>query len=268
MGYQISELRIGGILDQAITLLKNHIGLLLGVTLVLLIPYSLVQNFVNLAIAPQLPEDATFQDELAFQSEFAKTSWITIPMALIAVYIVVPITNAAIIHAVSSEYLEKPTTVGKAMQRAIQMIMPLLWTWFLQILAIVVGLFLCIIPGILFAFWFALSSQVVVIEGTSGIAALQRSRQLMTGNIGTVFVLGILVGSIQWGITLSSAALNLQQHIQVIGQVFAGAIVTIFAAVAFVVFYFSCLCKLENFDLSLLAQSVGIEAAADDAFEE
>ena len=39
---------------------------------------------------------------------------------------------------------------------------------------------------------------------------------------------------------------------------------TIFASAAFVAFYFSCRCKHEQFDLALLAQSVGAETPADD----
>ena len=157
------------------------------------------------------------------------------------------------------------------MQRAFRVIVPLAWTWFLQTLAIMGGFILFIIPGIIFAFWFSLSSHVVVIEGKSGFAALGRSKQLMKGNIGTVFVLGILIGLIQWIILIATAFIP-QQHLQVIGQVFAGAIVTILAAAAFVVFYFSCRCKYENFDLTLLAQSVGAEspgeAGVDAAFDE
>ena len=40
-------------------------------------------------------------------------------------------------------------------------------------------------------------------------------------------------------------------------------VLTIFASAAFVVFYFSCRCKHEQFDLALLAQSVGAETPAD-----
>ena len=38
------------------------------------------------------------------------------------------------------------------------------------------GMILCIVPGILAAFWFALATQVVVIEGVAGFAAMKRSK--------------------------------------------------------------------------------------------
>ena len=40
-------------------------------------------------------------------------------------------------------------------------------------------------------------------------------------------------------------------------------VLMIFASAAFVVFYFSCRCKHEQFDLALLAQSVGAETPGD-----
>jgi hypothetical protein len=42
-----------------------------------------------------------------------------------------------------------------------------------------------------------------------------------------------------------------------------GGVLAIFASAVFVVFYFSCRCKHEQFDLALLAQSVGVEKPGD-----
>ena len=90
---------------------------------------------------------------------------VSIPIALVAVYIIAPITNAAVVYAVSNAYLEKPISVGGSIKRAFQRILPLMWTWFLAGLAIMGGMILCVVPGILAAFWFSLATQVVVIEG-------------------------------------------------------------------------------------------------------
>jgi hypothetical protein len=50
MRYSIKELSVGGILDHAVVLLKNHFMLFLGVTLFLYVPFSLVSGFVSLAL--------------------------------------------------------------------------------------------------------------------------------------------------------------------------------------------------------------------------
>ena len=265
MRYEIKELGLGGILDQAIKLMKNHFGLLFGVTLVLLIPCALGMNFLLLANTPELPANATMEDRQAAIVQAVQANiMIMAPMFLFMGLIVGPLTNAAVIHAIASEYLEQPTTVGQAMQRAIHVILPLFLTGILQFLAIMGGLILCIVPGIIFALWFILVSHVIVIEGSSGTAAMSRSKDLMKGNIATVSVLGILVAIIQVGITFA-AGLITQPHAKIFVEVFAQAIMTIFVTSAVVVFYFSCRCKFENFDLTLLAQAVGVESPGSDS---
>ena len=76
------------------------------------------------------------------------------------------------------------------------MIIPLYWTWLLLTIAVSVGFVLCFVPGIIAMFWFSLATQIVVVERMNGIADLKRSRELMRGNIGTVFVLGLVLGMI------------------------------------------------------------------------
>jgi hypothetical protein len=48
-----------------------------------------------------------------------------------------------------------------------------------------------------------------------------------------------------------------QPHVQMIVQVLLQAALTLFSTAAMVVFYFSCRCGVENFDLEHLAASVG-----------
>jgi uncharacterized membrane protein len=118
------------------------------------------------------------------------------------------------------------------------------------------GFILIIAPGILFFFWFMLSTEVVIIERVSGVAALQRSRQLMKGNMFKVFALLLLVGFINLAV---DGGINFipQRHVAIIVHAFVQGVTSVFAAAALVVFYYSCRCKFEDFDLLLLAQFVG-----------
>jgi len=259
MRYEIRELDLGGILDQAIAVMKDHFGLLLGVTLVLQIPFGLVQGLLTLALQPELAADPTLQDVQAYQAAALANLWILLPIGLVGALFVIPLTNAAIVHAIAGAYLERRVTVGESFRRAFAIFLPLVWTWILVYVAVMVGFALLIIPGIIFLFWFALATQVVVIEGVSGFAALKRSRELMRGNIGTLFVLGLLIFVINAGIMIGASFIP-QQHVQLIGNVLAQAVTAIFGAAAIVVFYFSCRSKHEHFDLTLLAESVGAES--------
>ena len=259
MRYTIRELKLGEILDQAVNLTKDHFGILLGITGVLLIPFEAIGGLIQVAKTPVLPPNPTREQVMAANVAVLP---VTIPVALLLAYVIIPITNAALIYAISNAYLEKPISLGESFKKAAQRILALIGTWFLVFLAIMGGLILCIIPGILAAFWFALATQVVVIEGVGGFPALKRSRQLMAGNIGTIVVLGLLIGLINGGLTFAVALIP-QPYVRVVGTAIIAGVLTIFASAAFVVFYFSCRCKHEQFDLALLAQSVGAEKPGD-----
>jgi hypothetical protein len=259
MRYTIRALKLGEILDQAVKLTKDHFGVLLGITAIVLIPFNLISGFIQYAMIQPPPPTPTPEQAMAF---FFATMRLTIPIGLLAIFIVTPVTNAALVYAIADAFLEKPISVGGSVKHAFRRILPLVGTWFLVILAIAGGYILCVVPGILAAFWFALATQVVVVEGVSGFAAMKRSKQLMAGNIGTIFVMGLLMGLINSG-AIFGAGLIPQPHVRVLVISFVPALLTIFESAAFVVFYFSARCKHEQFDLVLLAQSVGAETPAD-----
>jgi hypothetical protein len=256
MAYRIQHLGLGGILDQAIAITKNHFGLLFGIMVCLLIPYQLIVNFAQLAIAPELPANPSFEDIMAAQREVAQFWPLSLAAGAVGLLLVIPVTNAAVIHAISKKYLGQDVSAGEAIKRGFALLLPLLGTTILMSLAIMGGLILLIIPGILFALWFGLAQHVVVIERLSGFAALKRSKQLVRPYLGTFLVLGIIVFVINFAIGLA-AGLIPQPHLRAIIAVLLGAVTTAFSTAALVVFYFSCRCAVENFDLHYLAESIG-----------
>jgi hypothetical protein len=107
-----------------------------------------------------------------------------------------------------------------------------------------------------FRYWFV--SYVVVIEGTRGSAALKRSGALMKGNMATAFVLGLLLGIIS--LAFQYSVLFVPGPLRVVVLTALQAVLFVFGAAAGVVFYFSSRCKLEHFDLQLLADAVAADA--------
>jgi hypothetical protein len=272
MNYEIRELSIGGILDQAINLTKNHFGAFFAVVAVTLLPFSLIQSGINMAIMPQdIPLIPTPEEAAAIQKIQLENLPIILGAALLA-FIVVPIANAALVKIVANTYLGKSTSLGDAIGSAFAMIIPLYWTWLLLTIAVSVGFVLCFVPGIIAMFWFSLATQIVVVERMNGIAALKRSRELMRGNIGTVFVLGLVLGMIS--VSAQGGALMIPQaHAKAVISAVINCVTTVFSSAAMVVFYFSCRCGYEQFDLQRLAQNVGladgdIPAGADVADED
>ena len=248
MKYQIKHLGLGGILDQAISLLRNHFGLLFGIVAMTIIPFFAIQGLVQHSIV--IPGDM----------KSVQTSAIVGGIGLVIFGLLLgPLVNAAVIHAVASAYLSRPTTLGQCFSHGSQRFVALLGTSLLTGLAIMGGLILCVVPGIIFAFWFMLAQHVTVLEGSAGSAALSRSRALMKGNIGTGFALGLVVGIIN-ACMGAGAGMIPQPHARVVAIAFAQGIATLFVTCSMVVFYFSCRCKAENFDLQVLADAVGADA--------
>lgn len=114
MRYEIKPLGVGGILDQAVQLLKNHFALFMGISLCISVPFGLLVGFLSLGLMPQLPENPTPQEIAAIRQQFTSNFIIIMCMGLVSMIFVYPLTNGAMIYAVASEYLGKPTTVGAA----------------------------------------------------------------------------------------------------------------------------------------------------------
>jgi hypothetical protein len=131
---------------------------------------------------------------------------------------------------------------------------------FLAVAAIVLCAIPCAVASIYFALRYGLAQFTVVIEERAGWEALQRSSALMKGNMGALFVLGFLLAIIGGAAGMAAALIPFQPLQIVVSALVQGALV-VFGAAAGVVFYFSCRCKLENFDLTVLASAV----AQDDA---
>ena len=121
------------------------------------------------------------------------------------------------------------------------------------------GFLLCFLPGVLVSFWFALAETVTVLEGISGWKALRRSWYLMrtawVEHYLTFFLLGLLVAVINVGIG-AGAAFVMERHVAGVVGTALQAVTATFGSIAAVVFYYSCRCRVENFDLVQLAKQV------------
>lgn len=260
MAYKIQHLGLGGILDQAIAITKDHFGLLFTIMLILLVPFNLLVGFLQLAATPDLPAVPTTEDvEALMEARSTFTPYLAIA-GFINLLLILPLTNAAVIQAVARVYLGQPVTAMEAIRHGLKRLLPLIGTSILMYMAIFGGLILLIIPGILFALWFGLSQHVVVIEEIAGSAALGRSKKLVRPHLGTFLMLGFIVGLLTAAISIVAAYIP-QPHLQVIGNTLLQAVSTMIWTAAGVVFYFSCRCAVENFDLHYLAEAIGAPAA-------
>jgi len=251
MSYKFEYLGIGGILDTAIKLFKDQLGLLIGISFATLVPVQFVLGLITQTMGP--PIDATGKPDFA---NAAPAAIIAFAFTILVVLLIAPLTNAATIFAVGSVYLSRPTTVADSIKQGLRRWGAVVWTSILYTLVVMLGLLLFVIPGIIFMFRYLLAPTVSVLEPCSGSEALSRSRVLMDGEKGKAFVMGLVVGAINAGIGFLANMIT-QPQANLVVSVLVQAVTAAFGACAFTVFYFSSRCKHDNFDLQMLAESVG-----------
>lgn len=257
MRYEIKELGLGGILDQAVAIIKDNFGLLFVISLVLFAPYTIAQGYLNAQFLEQImdvesqPEGGV--EEVSF--DFGPLLWMYALM-LVGMLTVLPLTNAAVVHAIARIYLGQSVTVGSSFRYALSIVLPLVWTWFFMYFIIVLGFMLCFIPGILFAIWYALSTQVAVIEKRWGWEAMKRSKALVRAQPNTFVMLLVMLFVINICIGFGAEYIP-EANTQIIVSALIQSLSVMFSSAVLVVYYFSARCKHEHFDLDVLAQAVG-----------
>lgn len=250
MRYEIRAMSFGEILDTGFQLLRNHFGLLVGLSLVLYAPVALLS--LLLAASAQSGEAPSVPIALFGM----------LPLGL-TILIVAPIVSAANTYAIGRLYLGEAVGFGDAWRTAVELMLPLVGTSLLSMLAIGVGLVLLIVPGIYLILAFILLWQVMVLERVFGVTALRRSHELMKGNkaraLGVLFVSGVVVA------VLSTALQLVFTFVPLLGPVAsaaAQALGNVYTSAISVVLYFDIRCRKEAFDLDHLARLVQGRSAA------
>ena len=198
MKFAIGSMTVGDILDRGLKILWSRLPTFYVLYLISLLPAVLVQLlFVGMsAVGPDDPASPA-----AVGGLFAGS------MVLLVVLIILgPIATAAVLHVIGQEFVDRRATLGEAFGVALSRFGPLLGTSILFGLLYFLGLIACIIPGILMAVWYAVFAQVVVMEKKSGMNALNRSKDLVTGFgwrvFGVMFLIGIITSVAQSVVTI------------------------------------------------------------------
>lgn len=102
--------------------------------------------------------------------------------------------------------IDNETDIDDSYKATMQLVLPFAWLTVLEVLAVIGGFVMLIIPGIWLAFAFSLTSYVFVLEKRRGIAALRQSVDYIEGYwwavLGRVLLMGIFVmlanAAVQW----------------------------------------------------------------------
>ncbi len=248
MAYEIRPMSLGEILQTGLSVLCSHFWLLVGLAAITYVPLGVVQEAFPIAAGIFARGEGSPASPLALV--------LLSLVALVVLGVVAPLASAAMTAALGDIYLGRPTGVGPALHRAWALFIPLAWTTLLSYGIIALGMVALIVPGLWLIFAYFVSSQVVLLEGLSGMAALRRSSELMRGNKGRAFVMALAVGLLQAVVSGATAAAlpSLPLFGAAVGTVVSTVSMAYLIAVT-VVFYFDLRCRRDTFDLEELARS-------------
>jgi len=238
MAYNIRPLSFGEILDSGFRVFRDNFVLLAGISAIAGFPVSLM-----MAANPRVH------------------TGVFIIATLIAL-ILTPIMSVAFATAVASVYLDRPVTIGDAYRSVRSVFTPVMGTCLLSYILLMLGFIALLVPGVYFAICWSLVFPVMIVEHRFGIAALRRSRQLVSGVWWKTFGIFLVAALI---VRVPAAVLGMfWSFIPVVGSILTATTSSIAAAyslVVLVIYYFDRRCRIEDFDLRLLAEQIRAEGA-------
>lgn len=261
MSYAIQPLGFEETLIQGINVFRKHFVLIAGSFAAVYLPVQLgvivPLNFLVTSRIPAIEANMTEEQVAVAMSSIAVATITWVIFAGTVFFIAYTVAEGALIYGAAKSYLGEQKTVGGSVSFGLSRFAPLLLTALLKGVIIVIGLILFIVPGVYFLFRYALTSSVVVIEGKSGMAALRRSKELVShsGHTFELVGLGVICALIGFAIGMPVDLLGDGIIAAIVGSVLQ-TLVFAFTATVFVVFYFSARCRIDGFDLDRLAESL------------
>ncbi|HVN28634.1 MAG TPA: hypothetical protein VMT64_09120 [Candidatus Binataceae bacterium] len=262
MTYDIRPLSFGEILDRAFRVYLDNFVLLFGISAIVLIPSGIL-----LAAMPVLGPG------------------IAGGLNVLILLLAGPVMHAALVIAVAEAYLGRPVTIADAYRSVRPIIFPFIGTYLLTALVFVIpglifgiliavsagvsrGLFVVmlaasVVAAIYFLVCWALIGPVMIVEHRFARTALSRSRALVVDSwwltVGILITAGLIAD-------IPAAALKfVWGFIPVLGVILTAATqaaCSAYSLVALIVYYFDRRCRVEQFDLHLLAEQIRAQAAA------
>ncbi len=137
----------------------------------------------------------------------------------------------------------RDSTSGQLLKAAAPVLGQLILVGFIASIAIVIGLFALIVPGLILLTIWAVFVPVIVLERIPGLGSLGRSRELVRGNgwpvFGVLFVLFVLVAVVSSAI--DGAAASAGTGVGIVVRVVVGVLTAPLGSLAAAVLYFDLL---------------------------
>lgn len=293
--HTFEPMSVGQIIDNALRIYKLRFLRFVTITAVVHVPIMLIsiifaailqQNvwsgstYSSEVISPEkqyhYSETVTREKEHTFPNPMPQFSpHVLIAGSIIAIlfYIIgYVLCQAALTNCVSEYYMGRDISVKAAYQRVLPQFMTLIIAGILVMLIIMFGFILLIVPGIIFMFWYALTTPSIIVEQLSATEGMQRSKFLTSGNLGKIFGVSFIIFVITiviampisiCGNILIAPIFSQNTIMHVIAQEFteliANILITPVGAITYILLYYDLRIRKEGFDLEMLAKSLNTE---------
>lgn len=168
--------------------------------------------------------------------------------------------------AASERYLGREVDVPAALRQAARCAGPLLYASLMKWGSVIIGVIFLVVPGAYFLARFFAASQVVMLEGLGGSAALGRSSQLSEGlkrhilkalSLVLIIYFGMEIG---WALVLTAIFGQPTEGVMMLGQQVLSVVFTVlvypFLSVAQTLLYYDVRIRREGYDIELMAREL------------
>lgn len=267
--YEIRDRDIGGILDQAIYLFRDHFKFIATVTGLLVLPFVLGMGLLAVVFQPDedvfgtetgMPDEAQMEAFAGLWAFFMASNLVLSLLGAVGA----SLADASIIHGIGHRYLGSAPPIRDSLLTGVRLLPKMLVLYVLVQVIISIGVCMCIVPGLIFMAMFFLFPPVLVLESAKMSDALSRSARLVRGFVWQTMALIFVVGLIGGGLQGIAFAVPSQIVIYVLYAVAQTGYIA-FLSVVRTSLYFAARCRLESLDLDLLADAVDVPPAAEAA---
>jgi hypothetical protein len=261
----LRPLSTGELLDRTFSLYRSHFGLFVGI---FALPYLVVLAFQFVGLIFQSPHPS-------FSNFFLTLVWSV--MAGVLTLVVTSVSQAATVVAVSNLHLDRPASIADSFSSVKGHVLGVMGLSFLISMAAGVGFLALIVPGVLLLIMWSVAVPAKVLEQKSVFNSMSRSMELTKGGWARIFVVGLLIVVLKFGISallqwpvLLAAGFTLKGGTQqlaigwqvalLVSAFISTSLVGGLATIAFSLVYYDQRVRKEAFDLQLMIST--IDAAA------
>jgi len=275
-------LTIGELLDTGMKIYTRRFVPLMAATAVIILPVLIFTSVVQIST---LPDDFLglddFTQQLEDNPEVAPTFEVDSReilslvggtfVATVVSLVGGQLATAATIHITAGAYLDEKPDWKKSIRFAFRMILPLVGVILLTTFGSMLGLILCIIPGVyLWVKWSVVTPALILEEPSPGVfGSLRRSWRLTDGLFFPTFVVLLVAVAAQMAVAsvlgafsyvgLFAGSFVVTLILQFIASAIATLVTTPFYSAVLTALYFDLRVRNEGYDLEILARSIGAE---------